>query len=124
MEQIDIKLSPQGDVVIDGKDIVMIKGREIQIQAFRQLLQTRLTEYFLNLNEGLDFDVFLGRKEINEEEAIAALYAVGLQIEDFVKFTSVKFDYDQASRKLKIEIEVLFKDGYNENIEMEVSLGG
>lgn len=123
MYQLDFMLSPQGDVVIKDNNLSMLEGNEIYIQAFRQLLQTRLGEYFLNSDEGMDFDVFLGRKEFNEDEMTQALYDVASQLNEFVKFARIDFDFDKASRKLTIYFEALFSE-FNYEGELEVDLFG
>ena len=123
MLQQDFELTMSGDVVIRENNLALIEGREVFVQAFRQILSTRLGEYFLNLEEGLDFDVFLGQKELDEELAMNALQQASMQIQDFVKFESISYDYDRITRKLKIELKALFEDGYLLNVNEEVNIG-
>jgi len=118
----DFGLSPNGDIIIEENNIKIISGRSVYIQAFRQIFRTRLTEYFLNLEEGFDFNVFLGKREIDEDEAMAALQAVGEQIEDFVKFMNITYDFNQRDRKLKIKFNALFRDNNQEEMEVSVDV--
>ena len=123
MRQLDFMLSQQGDVVISEDSLIMLEGNDIYIQAFRQLLQTRLGEYFLNSEEGMDFDVFFGKKEYDEEEITQALYEVANQLEEFVKFSRIDYKFDKANRKMTIYFEALFAE-FEHNGELEVDLIG
>lgn len=123
MDKLDFKIDTGGDVVLANNNIELIYGRDIYVQAFRQILLTRRTEYFLNLNEGLRFEVFLGRKELDEDEAVEALREAATQIEDFVKFTRIEFNFDRLERTLYIDFEALFADGYILNFNEELMIG-
>ena len=124
MLQQDFCLSSNGDIVIEENNIKLIEGKQVYIQAFQQILRTRLGEYFLNLNEGFDFDVFLGKKVIDEEEAMSALQSAGLQVEEFVKFTSITYTFNKNTRVLSVVFEALFSDGSEISDELEVVFGG
>ena len=124
MLQQDFCLSSNGDIVIEENNIKLIEGKQVYIQAFQQILRTRLGEYFLNLNEGFDFDVFLGKKVIDEEEAMSALQSAGLQVEEFVKFTSITYTFNKNTRVLSVVFEALFSDGSEISDELEVGFGG
>ena len=118
----DFGLSPGGDIVIEENNIKIISGHSVYVQAFRQIFRTRLTEYFLNLEEGFDFDVFLGKRGIDEDEAMAALQAVGEQVEEFIKFISITYDFNQRERKLTIKFNALFGDNNQEEMEVSVNV--
>lgn len=120
MERIDFAVSPSGDVIFEENNIKMIEGREIYVQCFRQLFRTRLGEYFLNTEEGLDYEVFLGVKEIDEEAVMTALQEVGEQVQDFVRYDNVDYDYNRQQRLLRITFDALFVDGYRLEVDEEV----
>lgn len=120
----DFALGSNGDIVIVDNNIQLIEGRDIYVQAFRQILRTRLGEYFLNVNEGLDYNVFLGQKKIDTDLAYDALQKAGLQVDDFVKFTEITFEYNDVTRVLKVGFTVLFQDGYRERLYEEVGING
>lgn len=121
MERIDFKLL-NGDLVIENNDITMLTGNDVYVQALRQILSTRLGEYFLNTDEGLDFDVFLGKKEIDDDEVMNALQLAAEQVEDFVKFISIEYEYNRQTRNLSLDIAAQFADNTQVNLEMEVGV--
>lgn len=122
--KLDFELSLLGDVILEDSNIKMIEDRDIYIQCFRQLFRTRMGEYFLNIDEGLDFEIFLGQREIGDEDVMRALQEVGEQVEDFVKYDNVDYTYDRARRTLYINFEALFADGFSISLEEEVIING
>lgn len=124
MARQDFMLSQNGDIEIIDNNIAMIEERDIFVQCFRQLLQTRKGEYFLNTDEGLDFSVFLGVKNIDYELATDALHSCALQVEDFVEFQVLEYNFDDQTRKLNIKMQALFADGYRQTFLEEVEIGG
>ena len=123
MPQQDFELSGNGDVVIEDNNISLIEDQDVFVQAFRQILSTRLGEYFLNLEEGLDFAAFLGAKELDIELATQALYNASIQVDDFVKFESITFDYNRTTRTLRVNLKALFQDGFLLSVSEEVNIG-
>lgn len=121
MEQIDFKLV-NGDIVFEENNIALASGMDIQVQALRQILSTRLGEYFLNTEEGLDFEVFLGKKEIDEDEMMEALQSAAEQVDGFIEFTQITYEYNEEKRNLKFWLVALFADETSEEIEMEVNM--
>lgn len=109
-----------GDLIIEDNNFVIVDSRTGYYQAFLLILQTRQGEYILNTDEGLNFNAFLGKKNIDLDEMTDALYEAAGQVDDFVQFNKIEFDFDRQQRKLHIYIEALFSDSAELVIDEEV----
>lgn len=50
-----------GDLSITNGEIDIVEGAELTAQTIQQVLSTNKGEWFFNENEGIDFDVILGK---------------------------------------------------------------
>lgn len=117
------KMNNDGDIMFDSNNILLMTyEKDVYIQALQMLLSTRKGEYFLNNQEGLDFNPFFGSKTFSEDEITLALQDVGEQIRDFVKYTLIDYEFNDKTRKLKIKLEALYEDNSSEIIIEEVVL--
>lgn len=111
-----------GDIQIVDDNILLVTGRDVFVQAFRQILQTRKGEYFLNSTEGLDFSYFLGVKNPDLDDMQDAIIEAASQIEDFIQFIELDFDFNQQTRILTITFLAQFMDEEERAQVLEVSL--
>ena len=62
-------LTDNNDVAIQNNEIQMINGVELTQQTIKTVLQTDKGEWFLNENEGIDFNAILGKKRYVKQNA-------------------------------------------------------
>ena len=55
-------LNEQGDLLIENGDIQMAHGAELTKQKIKSVLGTQKGEWFLNWEEGINYDNILGKK--------------------------------------------------------------
>ena len=51
-----------GDVIIENGDIRMAHGADLTMQTIKSVLGTQKGEWFLNLQEGINYNEILGKK--------------------------------------------------------------
>ncbi len=55
-----------GDIVIESGDIEMVTGSELTRQTVESILNTNKGEWFLDIDEGINFDNILGKPKSDE----------------------------------------------------------
>jgi hypothetical protein len=116
------KTDDYGDIVFNGnREIELSYDKEMWLETFIRLLQTRKGEYFLNTKEGMDFEPFF-KKSPDRDEMIRALTSVGSQFKDFLRYNVIEFSFNDAERKAFIKIDIYFNDGNKLTIDREVSI--
>lgn len=125
MEKLDLYVTNNGDIEFIDGDLQMIEGRDIYVQCFRLLLGTWKGEYMLNTNEGLKQDAFLGLKanQFDQELAFEALQDVGEQVDDFVEYIDVNFNFNDETRQIEVDLVVQFADGFRQNLSEVIQIG-
>lgn len=112
------EVDEKGDVVIKGSKIQMVDYTELLRQKVQTTLATNKNEWFLNKNEGINFDNILGKKkseEIIKNEIIEGLH----QVDRSFVLTDFKCDFDRKIRKLVISFKAKTNDG--EEIEINTA---
>lgn len=56
-------LDEKGDLVIESGNIQMVHGEELTKQTIKSVLGTKKGEWFLNWEEGINYDNILGKKQ-------------------------------------------------------------
>lgn len=59
-------LDNDGDVIIENKDIKMVSDIELLRQKVKSILSTCKNEWFLNIDEGINFNNLLGKKKSDD----------------------------------------------------------
>lgn len=116
-------LDHNGDVVIQKNKIVMISDKALTLQTVRSIIGTNKGEWFLNTDEGINFDNLHGKNP--DYDAIKGEIAQGLsQVNEDLMLKSFDCSLDE-NRKLDINFEA--SDGtediiYNsETVNLEFS---
>lgn len=96
-------LDSSGDVVVQKNKIVMISDKALTLQTVRTVIGTNKGEWFLNTDEGINFDNMLGKNP--DYDAIKGEVAQGLsQVNEDLMLKN--FDYSlNENRKLDINFE-------------------
>lgn len=99
------------DVELDGSNnLRMVEGDDELIQSVWMVVSTNLEEWFLNIDHGFKRKIVLG-KNVNFEAVTEELYAAILQDERVSSVEDIQFDYDAATRKLRIDFAFSKQNG-------------
>ena len=97
-------LDSNGDVIIENNKIKMVDGTELIRQAVQTVLGTNKNEWFLNIDEGIDFNNILGTKK--DDEIIRNEIIQGLQqVDGSFVLETFNWDFDRKHRKLTIHFK-------------------
>lgn len=111
-------LTEDGDLLIENNQIKIVSNNEQTKQKVRSVLKTNINEWFLNLNEGIDFSVLLGKYQ--GEEAVRSVIQDGLsQIDSSFYIEEFSCDYDRRYRKLTVKFKA--KNAAGEEVGDELS---
>lgn len=108
------KLDSNGDVVVKDNLITMASGTEFLCQTIRQVLKTNLGEWWLNKDEGIDFNCILTKNP--DYQQIEENIKSGLrQVDEELELVSVA--YELKGRKLEIHFV-----SRKQNTEIEIDI--
>lgn len=94
-------LDNNGDVIIKKNNIKMVDGEDLLKQTVKTVLGTNKTEWFLNVDEGIDFNNLLGKKK--DENIIRNEITQGLQqVDSSFVLETFTCEFDNKNRKLTI----------------------
>lgn len=97
-------LDKDGDAIVENNKIKMVKGRELIRQTVQTVLGTNKGEWFLNIEEGIDFNNLLGKKK--SDEIIRNEILQGLQqVDSSFVLDSFKCDFDRNGRTLTVSFK-------------------
>ncbi len=88
----------------------MINGNELTRQTVETVLGTNKGEWFLDIDEGIEFSNLLGKEkseEIIKNEILQGL----LQVDSSFVLTKFSFEFDKVQRKLKVEFAAQNEEG-------------
>ncbi|MCD8089932.1 MAG: hypothetical protein LUD81_04815 [Clostridiales bacterium] len=112
------ELDENGDVYIEKTKIQMVSKTELLRQKVITVLGTNKGEWFLNPDEGINFNNLLGKKK--DDEIIRNEILDGLQqVDETFQLTSFECDFDRIKRKLVISFSAANSEG--EAVETTVS---
>ncbi len=105
------------DIVIEKGEVVMTEDTDEICQCVERAITTRLTEFFLNLEHGMDYEE-LQSKAPDIERIKLDVTEAALQEERVNLIKSIDVDIDRANRKAIIIFVGLLENG--EEIQGEV----
>lgn len=115
-----LAINEVGDIYFENGNLVLVKDEDVLVQQFKIIFGTRLGEYFLNSNEGINHEALFGNKTINEDSIRFEIMKTAEQVEGFIGFKTLDFKFDSLNRKLNISLIANFKNGLEVNFEDEV----
>ena len=98
------------DIVVDKMDIVMIEDIDEICQCVERALTTRIKEFFLNLEHGMDYEE-MQSKAPNIERLKIDIIEAALQEERLNLIESIDIEIDRVNRKAKIKFIGRLEDG-------------
>lgn len=104
----NFRLDENGDVVIKNNDIAMTSDDDLLLQTIKTILGTNKREWFLNLNEGINFGNILKKnpeQDIVRDEVLSGL----IQVDS--SFYLTDFQYKVDGRKLTVDFTAKKADG-------------
>lgn len=95
-------IDDNGDVIIENGRIRMVSGEELIRQTAETVLGTQKGEWFLNLNEGLDYSRLLGHG-VSEDLIRNEIQSGLLQVDRSFVIDRMQIRKDANTRKLFID---------------------
>lgn len=90
------RLDENGDVLIENGEIGMVHGAELTQQTIKSVLGTQKGEWFLNLDEGINYQNILGKKRyVSKNSALNNQY-----IKEMQEITEQSEQKEQAANAL------------------------
>ena len=116
-----LKVDTNGDLVFDKhKEFEMVEGGEEICQSIERTLTTRMGEWFLNTNFGLDHEHLVNVKRLDLDLARSAIYEAIMQEPRVSEVIDIILDPDYQRRVMKITFKARADDGTT--VESEVML--
>lgn len=104
------ELDDKGDVVIENNQINLITGAELIQQKVWTVLQTNLGEWFLDWEQGVDFDNLLG-KNTNAELVRYEIERGLAQVDSTFQITDFAYEADRTTRATKVTFKAQNESG-------------
>ncbi|MGI6014372.1 MAG: DUF2634 domain-containing protein [Oscillospiraceae bacterium] len=99
-----------GDVVIANNEIMMVTGSELMRQQVQNVLRTNLEEWFLDLDEGIDYHNIIG-KGITEELIRYEIERGLTQVDSTFAITEFACNIDNTKRKATVDFQAVTDTG-------------
>ena len=100
-----------GDIVFNSQlNLVMVEGKDEEVQAVERLLTTNTEEWFLNIEHGLNYRKLQG-KGISDEEIYLAVMQALAQEERIAEVESIDIQRDDKRRTVAIGFRCLMQSG-------------
>lgn len=113
-------LDENGDLLISNGQIQMVFDENLIRQKVKTVLSTNKNEWFLNVDEGINFRNILG-KNVDREELIENEISQGLlQIDESFTITSFKCDIDSVNRRAVITFSATYDNGEIEDLTLNI----
>lgn len=114
-------VNAEHDIVIENNVLQLTEGAELKRQTAECNLNTKIGEWFMNDELGMDFYAILGKKEIDNDVIRGVILDALLQVDETFKIDKLSTTYDKRNRKLKIECTAVTADG--EVVELSETWG-
>ena len=99
------------DVVIENGVVQLAEGSELLRQSAETTLNTKIKEWFLNHELGIDFNAILGKKAV-EDDVLKSVILQGLrQVDETFFLESFASKYDKRKRKLTVNVTAKTENG-------------
>ena len=103
-------MDESGDVVIQHNEIPLVSGAELALQKVKNVLGTKLKEWFFDWDEGIDRDSLMG-KGSNEDLFRYEVERGLLQVDSTFSVTEFSCQIDKASRKATVKFKAVSSSG-------------
>lgn len=94
-------LDEKGDIVIKDGELVVISDTELTAQTLKTVIGTNKGEWFMNEEEGIDFNYMLG-KGITDDMQRTQIQDACNQVDESLHVENFDVDRDKKSRTAKV----------------------
>lgn len=110
------KLDSNGDVLIESGKITMTSGTDLTAQTLQTVAGTNKGEWFLNEDEGIDFDSVIG-KGITEDMQRAEMSDACKQVDENLQLTEFHRELDKKTRAATLYFTAVNQSGEEIRVE-------
>lgn len=110
------KLDSNGDVLIESGKISMTSGTDLTAQTLQTVAGTNKGEWFLNEDEGIDFDSVIG-KGITEDMQRAEMSDACKQVDENLQLTEFHRELDKKTRAATLYFTAVNQSGETISVE-------
>lgn len=114
------KLDSNGDVMLENGKISMISGTDLTAQTLQTVAGTNKGEWFLNEDEGIDFDSVIG-KGITEDMQRAEIIDACGQVDQNLQLTEFSSETDKKTRAAILAFTAVNQSGEEIRVERDYS---
>lgn len=114
------KLDERGDIVFEKGKIAFVEDINLTVQTIRTVMGTNKGEWFLNDNEGIDFDFILG-KGITDDMRLSQCADACQQVDSNLYVYDFRSEVDKKTRQSTLFFKA--KDGGTTLISLDKNYG-
>lgn len=100
-----------GDLVIDNNEITVVNDAELIRQTIETVLATNKGEWLFNDEEGIEFDLILGIKEIDHDVIKSIIQEALEQVDSGLSVDEFSCEYEKETRNLCVSFKAKKDDG-------------
>ena len=109
------KVDERGDIIFENGNIAFVKDTELKAQTLRTVLGTNKGEWFLNDDEGIDFDFIIG-KNITDDMRLSQCKDACRQVDETLYVSDFYSEVDKKTRESALYFKAQSGDGTIINI--------
>ena len=110
------KLDSNGDVMLENGKISIVSGTDLTVQTLKTVIGTNKGEWFMNDDEGIDFDSVIG-KGITEDMQRAEIIDACGQVDQNLQLTEFSSETDKKTRAAILAFTAVNQSGEEIRVE-------
>lgn len=114
------KLDSNGDVMLENGKISIVSGTDLMAQTLKTVIGTNKGEWFMNDDEGIDFDSVIG-KGITEDMQRAEIIDACGQVDQNLQLTEFSSETDKKTRAAILAFTAVNQSGEEIRVERDYS---
>ena len=114
------KLDSNGDVMLENGKISIVSGTDLTVQTLKTVIGTNKGEWFMNDDEGIDFDSVIG-KGITEDMQRAEIIDACGQVDQNLQLTEFSSETDKKTRAAILAFTAVNQSGEEIRVERDYS---
>ena len=100
-----------GDLVIDNNEISTASDAELIRQTIQSIISTNKGEWLLDEEEGIDFDIVLGVKEVDSAVVKSEIQHALEQVDEKLTIEEFSCEYEKGTRRLNVHFKAKNANG-------------
>lgn len=114
------KLDSNGDIMLENGKISIVSGTDLMAQTLKTVIGTNKGEWFMNDDEGIDFDSVIG-KGITEDMQRAEIIDACGQVDQNLQLTEFSSETDKKTRAAILAFTAVNQSGEEIRVERDYS---